>query len=226
VSYSQPHETRRPGLVTAAAYLMILVAVLEVVNVVANLATMGKVVDATRKAYAAAPNGDAIATGAQFLAIVGAVLGLLIAAGFVIAALFDLRGSNAARIVSWALSGIAVLCFGCGTIGVAAGGALTNLQRRSVNGVDVQEATRQINEATPAWLKPTSVTILVINLLASIVIIMLLALPASNAFFRPRPIDDSDLVYPAYPSPLAPGVPPPAAPQPAPPPPPPTDDTP
>ena len=96
--------------------------------------------------------------------IVSGVLGLLLAAGFVIVALFDLRGSNAARIVSWVLGGIGVLCFGCGALGQAGGSALANLQRGSANGVNVQEATRRIQEAVPAWVAPIAVTIVIINL--------------------------------------------------------------
>ena len=213
MSYSvrQPQEGRRPGIVTAAAYLMILVGVLELANVIVNFSVLSKIVDATQRAYSASPTVDTMVAVARIGGIVSGVLGLLLAAGFVIVALFDLRGSNAARIVSWVLGGIGVLCFGCGALGQAGGSALANLQRGSANGVNVQEATRRIQEAVPAWVAPIAVTIVIINLLASILVIVLLALPAANEFFRRgRGVPEADLAYPGYPP--VPGYPPPAGP--------------
>ncbi len=83
----------------------------------------------------------------------------------------------------------------------------------------MQQASRQIADAVPAWVKATSLTILVINLLASILVIILLALPAANQFFRRgRAVPEANLAYPGYPPmpgyPQPPAGPPPAGPQP------------
>jgi hypothetical protein len=217
---TQPERTRRPGVVTAAAYLMILIAALEVINIIGTATSMNKVVDATRQAYAASPQVDTIVSATRAVQIVGLVVGLLFAAGYVILALLDLRGRYAARIVTWVLAGLSVLCFGCGAIGAAGSGLLSGMQRGNVNGVDAHEASRQINAATPAWVKALGFTTLGINLIASILVIILLALPAANAFFRragqvaepPVP----GLPYPATPGsepsyPPVPGSPPPPA---------------
>ena len=202
---SQPEQTRRPAVVSAAAYLMILIAALEVVNIISTFASMNKILDATKLAYASSPNVDTVVNATRISQIVGIVFGLLLAAGFVILAFLDLGGRQAARIVTWVLTGLGVLCFGCGAIGVAGSGLLSGMQRGSVNGVDVQEATRQISAATPAWVKPVGLITLIINLIAAILVIILLALPAANAYFR-RASQVTEPPIPSLPYPPAPGA--------------------
>jgi len=209
VSYSQPQAARRPGIVTTAAYLMVLVGVLELVNAIANLLTMNTILDAARRAYTGLPNADTVIAAMRASQIAGVALAVLVAVGFVILAAFNLRGSNAARIVTWVVTGIGVLCFGCGAIGVAATGFLTNLQPGSTAGPDPGDAARRISAATPGWLKPTSLTIEIVNLLAVILIIILLALPAANEYFRRR---GAMAEIPVMPYPSVPGYPP-AAPE-------------
>jgi hypothetical protein len=121
------------------------------------------------------------------------------------------------------LAGISVLCFGCGAIGTAGSGVLSGMQRNNVNGVDAQEASRQISAATPGWEKALGFTTLGINLIAAILVIVLLALPAANAFFsRTRQVAEPPipgLAYPPVPGsepgyPSVPGNPPPPTGQP------------
>ncbi|OLB79649.1 MAG: hypothetical protein AUI14_09650 [Actinobacteria bacterium 13_2_20CM_2_71_6] len=204
VSYNEPVAQRRPGTVSAAGYLMFLVAALIVINGIITLVTLGPVIDATRKAYASLPNADAVGSAAQVVTVILVVVTYLFAAGFVILGLLDLRGKNAARIVTWVLAGLSVLCFGCGAIGGATGGFGGGLGRGNTNGVDITEATRQINDAYPAWFKPTSLAITVINLLAVLAVIILLALPASNGYFR-RGKNLADPAIPSLPYPPPPG---------------------
>jgi hypothetical protein len=202
---SQPEQTRRPAVVTAAGYLLILMAVLEVVNIISTVASMNKVLDATRQAYGSLSNVDTVVNATRIAQIAGIVVGLLFAVGYVILAMLDLRGRYVARIVTWVVAGISVLCFGCGAIGAAGSGALSSLQRGNVNGVDVQEATRQINAATPAYVKPIGLSTLSINLIAAILVIVLLALPAANAYFR-RGREIAEPPVPGVPYPPVPGA--------------------
>ena len=90
---------------------------------------------------------------------------------------------NPARIVTWVLAGLAVLCFGCALAGTASSGAFMG-GNQTVNGVDMSAAAKQVQDALPSWLQPTQATIGIVNLLLAILVIILLALPASNAYFR------------------------------------------
>src|SRR5690349_10801639 len=93
---------------------MILAALFIVAAAVALLATSGPVVDAARNAYTAPPpKPDQVASGVRLVFIIIAAIYLLVAIGEVLLGVFDLRGSNAARIVTWVFNGLVVLCFGC-----------------------------------------------------------------------------------------------------------------
>jgi hypothetical protein len=186
VSYNQPvvEPQGRPATVTAAAYMLIGVAVLLVANAIISFATLSTVIDATKKAYAGIKNADQMTTAAQAAGVGFAIFYVVVAAGFVVLALFNMRGANPARIVTWVLGGLAVLCFGCGLAGTAASSALTTGSNQTVNGVDMAAAAKQVKDALPSWLQPTQLSIGIINLLLVILVIILLALPASNAFFR------------------------------------------
>ena len=217
MSYEVPQQ-RRPGAVTAAAYLLFLVAVLVVVGGIVGLATLSAIEDATRKAYESAgiPNADQVASIAQIGAIGGAIVNLLLAAGFVVLGVLDLRGKNPARIVTWVLAGLGVLCFGCGVVGGATSGMFSGFTPRTSTGVNPADLAKQIQDAYPSWLVPVQTTLAVVQLLAVILVIILLALPASNAYFR-KPAAPTDPGFPTYPQygqppqygePPAPGQPP------------------
>jgi hypothetical protein len=190
LSYVVP-ERRRPGTVTAAGYLLILVAVLLVVNVIISAVTIGPTIEVVRKAYAGAgiPNSDALVSFFRGVSIFSVIIYVLLAVGLGVLALLDLRGKNPARIVTWVLGGIGVCCLGCGTAGGATSGSFSGgfSQGQQTGGpkIDAAELTRQLNEAIPAWVRPVQTTTTVVSLLALLAVILLLALPASNAYFRP-----------------------------------------
>jgi hypothetical protein len=214
VSYAQPQQ-RRPAAVTVASYLLVLVAVLIVVSALITVATLGSYSDAIRNAVAAQGVADAARIADQITgffrvaAVIGLVVNLLLAGGFVALALLDLRGKNPARIVTWVLAGLGVLCLGCSTASSASGAFTGGFTSNSANGVNASEVQRQIRESIPSWLTPLETTLAVVNLLALIVVIILLALPASNAFFRPAEPVGPEPGYPAYPGYPPAGSPPP-----------------
>jgi hypothetical protein len=191
VSY-EVSPPRRPGVVTAASYLLFLVAVVIIVDAVIGLSTASAVKDATAKAYQSAgiANADQVANFATVGATIGAVVYLLLAIGMVILGVLDLRGKNPARIVTWVLAGIGVLCFCFASVGSAASGALVSSAPSSPNGVSASDLAKQIKDAEPSWLQPTQTALAALSLLALILVIILLALPASNRFFRKAPVAD------------------------------------
>lgn len=204
---------RRPGAVTAAGYLLFLVAVVIVIDAIIGIATASAVKDATVKAYQSAgiANPDQLASAVSVGAIIAAVVYILLAAGFVVLGALDLRGKNPARIVTWVLAGIGVLCFCFASVGSVASGSLMNSAPSSPNGVSPADIAKQIADAEPSWLQPTQTALAIVNLLALILVIILLALPASSRFFR-KPVTDGGLApfqqypgqqQPPYPQPPA-----------------------
>ncbi len=205
MSVMEPGARRRPGTATAAGYLMILAAILIVGAAVVLLATAGPVVNAARDAYTAPPpKPDQVAAGVRLVFIVFAAIYLLVAVGEVILGVFDLRGSKAARIITWVFNGLGVLCFGClGLLSLGGNrnpGTITSTPNQ--DGVDPAKFSKAITDAVPSWSGPSMGVLLTLTEPALIVSIVLLALPASNAYYAGR----QDMGEPGYPG--APGYPP------------------
>jgi hypothetical protein len=165
--------------------------------------------------------GDTAATIAGAGIAGGAVVALLFSIGFAILAIYVGRGKNPARIVTWVLTGLSVCCGGIGLVTSATGTSFGG--GSSANGAPSQaEIQRAINEALPSWYHGVTLTLGVIGLLIALAVLILLMLPASNEFFRKRPVQEWEPpVPPVGPGPsAAPGAwPPPAGPPPAGPPP-------
>src|SRR6185436_7231411 len=83
---------------------------------------------------------------------------------------------------------------------------------RNTTGAPSQsEIQSRLNDALPSWYQPVTMTVTVIILIAILATIILLALPASNAFFRKQPAAqgwDPSVPYPTYPPAGQPGYPP------------------
>jgi hypothetical protein len=207
VSYAVPASPGpkvRPAVVTAAGYLLFLAAVVLIINGLLPLASLSKVVDATRKAYANStnPTPDTVASFTQAFAIITVVVTILFGVLFFILGSLDLRGKQAGRILSWVFGGLGVLCAGCGLGSAGLSSRMTT--NTNANGVDVKAATDQINAARPSWLTPVSTTLSVIILLSLIAVIVLLATPPSNAYFR-KEQPAFDPAFPNMPYPPPPG---------------------
>lgn len=202
MSYTVPPEPvaprTKPSTVSAAVTLCYVVAAIELVSAILAFTTIDAQRSAMETAYADFPElrdvGSTFAVGAV---IVGAVITLLFATGFVVLGILNAKGKNPARIVTWVLAGLGVCCFGFGAVGSAANSAFGGMGGGGTSGPDPAEVQRILNENLPSWYYPVSTGLSIIGLLAAIAIIVLLALPASNAYFRkPQPVWEP----PAYPS--------------------------
>lgn len=179
-----PAAPTRPSSVTISSYLLLLVAALFAIGAIAGLATLGTAADVYREAYegTSAEGAEAFVT---VVGAVGAVVQLLFAAAFVVLALMNNRGRNGSRITTWVLGGLGICCTGI------------NLSSSALNGMsggstgdlpDPAEIQRRLSEELPGWAEPLSLATNVIALLALLVAIVLLALPASNPFFRKQKV--------------------------------------
>jgi hypothetical protein len=192
----------RPSSVSVSSYLLMLVAALQVINLVIAGLFFGDVRDAYKQAYAGTEVANQAETIGSIAAIGGAVIGLLVAAGLVILALLNNRGKNPSRIVTWVVGGLFLCCSGLGL----ASSALVDrvgMNNANTNGPDPAELQRALDERLPNWYQPVTTTIGVLSVLSLLTALILLALPRSNEFFRrPQPTWEPPVPgsgYPGYP---------------------------
>ena len=214
-----PAGRARPSSVTISTWLLFLVAALQLVGAIVGLSVMGTMADAYNEAY----KGTDLEDGGDFLAgatiVGGAVLGLLFAIGLVILAIFNNRGKNVSRIITWVVGGLLLCCSGFGLLGQLAGGSM-NFGGGGENMPDSAEVQKAVNDALPSWYLPVAGTIGVLGVLALATALILLALPPSNEHFRKRqPVWEPPVpghpgyqAQPAYPPPGAPPASPPGPP--------------
>jgi hypothetical protein len=176
-----PASRVRPATVTAATWLLLLVAVTLVASAVLAFSQAGTIADVYREAYAGTDIEDSTDVIAAASSVGGGLFSLLLAAGFVVLALLDHRGKNPARIVTWVLGGVGLCCVGGG---LALTGLTSGIQMDTADGPDPAEVQRMLDDALPAWYSPVSLTLTIAALLALVLALILLALPPSNAFFR------------------------------------------
>ncbi|HEX6967571.1 MAG TPA: hypothetical protein VF174_01905 [Micromonosporaceae bacterium] len=217
-----PPAKQRPGSVTIASYLLYLVAALQLLQFAVSLPVIGTIQAVYEDAYAGTEMAEVAGTVGIVGLIVGGVVSLIIAIGLVVLAVLNNQGKNPARIVTWVLGGIAVCCFGLSLVSQAIGGTFTAGLPGEPDMPDPAEVQRMLDERMPGWYAPVNTAIGVVSLIALLVALILLALPASNEFFRkPRPTWEPPVPgspYPGYPPsnpPAGPSGPQPPAPPPA-----------
>jgi uncharacterized membrane protein len=119
--------------VSAAGYLFILAAVLWIVTAILPLASINKVADAARSAFANCtnPKPDTVANLIKGITIGVAVLAIVVAIGVIILGTFVLRGSRVARIITWVAAGLGVLLQGCQGISAGVSGGFSGINTNS-----------------------------------------------------------------------------------------------
>lgn len=179
-----PERARPPGTVRISSYLLYAVAALQVVSLIVTLATLGSLRQGLNDAYAGTTMADASDTAAVIVAVAGGVIALIIGIGLVVLAFLNLRGKNPARIVTWVVGGLFVLCCGIGSLLGAAGGAM-NIDS-GADAPDAADVQSKIDAAMPSWHGPVNTVLLIIPILLVLGALILLVLPASNQWFKPK----------------------------------------
>ena len=180
--YSPAAENKTPPTtVKVSTYLLWLVAAVSLITAVMTISVVGKTSEVYRELYAgtAAEGTEGVIVGAS---VVGVVISVLFAAGLVVLAIFNNRGRNGARITTWVIGGISLCCNGFGLAGTALTSSMS--LDDGPGGPSAAEVERRLGEALPSWYDPATITLTVMSLLALLGAIVLLALPASNAYFR------------------------------------------
>jgi hypothetical protein len=180
---------------------LFVIAALIIVNVIVAIATYPRIMRVAREVYPGLANGQDLITALRVALIVVIIVDILFAGLFVLLGVFDRRGVNGMRITTWVIGGLGVLCLGAGL-------GTSGVSSTVSSGGDPQqrEAARRITDATAGAPHAVTVVVDVVGLLALITVIILLAMPASNEFFKSRkqtmvtPGYPADPAYPAYPT--------------------------
>jgi hypothetical protein len=190
---------QRPGTVTTATWLLYLLAALQLLSGAIALAMSGPMREATRKALEGTPGAEAAIGFSTASIVVAGVVSLLLGVGYAVLGYFVGRGSNPARITTWVVAGL-LLCCSLGSVGLTAlgSGLAGSAPEGTPNQADIQ---REIMAALPGWYQPVTTGLGILAGLVALAVVILLALPASNAFFRKE-------TQPAWEPPVPPATPP------------------
>lgn len=216
--FETPGQRGRPASVSIAVYTQFAVGAIALISAIIAIVQTSQLMNRVRELTAdveveGLQKSDvqtalSIVQAITYVMIIGTLLfGLAVA----LMGIFNLKGKNGTRITTWVLAGLGLLCGICGSIGGAAS---------SLGGGGSQAANDELTKAfekaaleVPGWYGAASLVFTVLDVILYLAIIILLAVPASNDFFRkPRPEVDVMLPPEAYqdkPMPPAPGVQPP-----------------
>ncbi|MGH8791991.1 MAG: hypothetical protein ACRDXX_05015 [Stackebrandtia sp.] len=181
-------DTPRPAAVTWAGYAGFAILALAVLGAVASLVWIGALLDALETGLQGVElEGDVAVEDAVTvvrIAMYGIVL-LSLVAPLVVAILsaIHMRGSNGARITTWVFAGLGVCC---GLLTLPFGG---DFESAFVGDDALAQKVQDVvaDADLPVWGEVVPAVVSVATLLLYIAIIVLLALPSSNEYFRARP---------------------------------------
>ncbi|MFI7607004.1 hypothetical protein ACIBTV_17940 [Micromonospora sp. NPDC049366] len=178
--------TRRPAVVAAATAVLLLMAVAALAYAVAGLVVLGGTVDRFRSAAAGtgAGTGDIgdVVTLLRLSGVLSAVVSLLAGALLAVLALGLSGGRAGARVATWVVCGLGLLC-GCCGLAVLVGERAAPLRLAAD-----EQATSQLfglaGDAHPSWWIPLTGGLSVGQALGYFVVAILLAWPSASSWFR------------------------------------------
>ncbi|SCG56605.1 hypothetical protein GA0070213_105357 [Micromonospora humi] len=190
MSYPDRAAPRRPATVVAAVAVLLLMAVGAVAYAATNLAVAGGTVERFRAAAAETDAGggdvDRVAGLLRGSTVLAAVLGVLAAALLVGLALGLFAGRPGARVATWVVAGLGLLC-GCCGLAVLVGQRAAPLRLGADDRVTA-DLLGLAGDAYPAWWIPVNAALSVAQILGYLVVAALLTLPSANHFLhRHRP---------------------------------------
>lgn len=197
---------RRPVSVVLASVILIGMGLTGLAYGIASLIGMAAVVDRFRSAAAGSgadrSDIDALVALIRGGAILAAVVGVFAAILLISLAVGNLRGVNGARIATWAVSALGVLCGCCGLL-------LVVVQRgvglSVADDATARELLTALGEAYPTWWIVLGGLLSGGQAFGYLVVSALLALPGANAYYRMSP---SPVPSPPSPPSSSPSLPP------------------
>lgn len=204
MSYSVAPQTgrSRPVTVTTASALLFLLGLIELVSSGLSVYTFTRISTGLGDDLTNQSETQVAITAAQIGGILAAVISVLIGISAVVLAILVGRGKQPARIVTWVLTGIGVLCYSCSLGGSALSSSIEGLGSTGVS-PEAEALQQRIRDLVPAWQTVLTTVLSVVLVLACLATIILLALPVSNEYFRK---EQEVWLPPSWPA--APGFPP------------------
>ncbi|MGK5674766.1 hypothetical protein ACSNOB_18235 [Micromonospora sp. URMC 106] len=189
MSHPDQAAARRPAAVTLAVAVLLLMAVAALAHAVAGAVSLGGTVARFREAAQGTSAGpdqiDRVVTLLRVSTVLTAVVSLL--AGLLLAGLaLGLRARRSgARTATWVVSGLGLIlgCCALALLGVQRAAPL----RLGEDDRATAELLGLVADAQPSWWIPLGAGLSVGQVLGYLVVAVLLALPAANAWFRRRP---------------------------------------
>lgn len=170
---------------------MIITATLALIGAIIILGTVGQVVDRFRAEAALSDASridiDNVAAGIQAIMIGTAILMVLGALLLIGLAFGVLHGSNAARILTWVVVTLGLVCGCCGILSTIGQTNVTSFGTANTNNQTAGDLGRALQDAYPTWWLVFNGSLSALQMLGYIAIAVLLALPAANAYFRKQP---------------------------------------
>lgn len=174
---------QRPGIVSAAAGIQLLMLALGVVGAILAVMYGPDITEAMRaelESQGAAPDLiDQAADGGD--SPIALIVSLALAAVYGGLGLLNLGGRNWARITTWVMSG---LMLACSLLGVAVASMLGGVQTGDIDIAKMMEAGY---DAVPAWYNGYVTGASIVGIAGYLAVTILLALPAANQYFRKTP---------------------------------------
>ena len=186
MSYPDRAAPRRPGTVVAAVAVLLLMAVGAVAYAATNLVIAGGTVDRFRTAAGGTDAGgddiDRVAGLLRGSTVLAAVLGVLAALLLVGLALGLRAGRPGARVATWAVAGLGLLC-GCCGFATLVGQRAAPLRLGADDRVTA-DLLGLVGGAYPDFWIAANAAMLAAQILGYLVVAALLAAPSANAFLR------------------------------------------
>jgi hypothetical protein len=200
--YAVPPAKVRPGVVTAASRLLYLLAALQATALGAIFVQVPPLLRILGDERFTESDRDPVRTAIMVGIGVGVAISVAFIAGYILLGVFVGKGKQPARVVTWVVAGLSLLCNLCSFGRQAATTASSGAQN-----VD-PELRQQVDGVAPHWFETLTAVRTVVELVALVAIVILLSLAASNEYFRKEdPVAWSPGTY--YPS-AAPATPVPA----------------
>ncbi|GAA2320061.1 hypothetical protein GCM10009853_092710 [Glycomyces scopariae] len=184
----QPTGRNRPGAVSAAVWIQILLALFLVAQAVVGFLYGADAQDAAEAELEAQgfstsdlPDGFTFEGGG-----VNAIVMIAFAVLLVVFALLNAAGNRVGRILTWIVQPLVLICSGVLAFGIIAGAASLDagLEASGTEGIDAQALMDAAYGAYPSWTPVVDYGVVALGVLGSLLVVILLALPAANAYFR------------------------------------------
>lgn len=179
----------RPGAVTVAVWLQILLAVFVLAQAVTGLlygadaqAAAEAELDAQGYSLSDLPEGTTFESGG--LALIGPIVAALV---LIVLALLNGAGKRPARVITWIVQPLVLLCGGFLAVSQLFAADFLQAGIEATGGPEDLDAAAVFDAvfgAYPAWASVIDYGLFTLATVGSLLVIILLAVPAANAFFR------------------------------------------